>query len=386
MFKKTDSGSNSKKAKLTTGIVEHRCERRIKLEFPYNSELLDRIKEIEGCKWSQTMRCWHVPDNEASRQAIHLLGIDHTNSVSDITTNKLTRDLKSNIPKTQKVRNGQYTEDIKKFIKWLKGQRYSEKTIQSYSDSMLVFFRFCSNKEPSEICNEDVIHFNHEYIIKNRYSDSYQNQAISAIKLYYRTMEKKEIIIDELKRPRRSRKLPEILSPGEVEDLIKSIRNLKQKAMMSLIYACGLRRSEILNLRMNSVDSKRGLLIIRGAKGNKDRIAPLPLSMIEMLRTYYKDYKPRYWLFEGSKAGEKYTESSIQQVFRHAVKKAGITKYVTVHTLRHSYATHLLENGVDLRFIQSILGHKSSKTTEIYTHVTTKSIEKIKSPFDNLKL
>jgi integrase/recombinase XerD len=156
--------------------------------------------------------------------------------------------------------------------------------------------------------------------------------------------------------------------------------------MLALIYACGLRRSELLNLIPANIDSKRELLLIKEAKGKKDRVAPLPEKMIEMLRAYYKEYRPKTWLFEGARPGEPYSANSLQQVFRRAASKSRITKVATLHTLRHSYATHLLENGVDLRYIQEILGHKSSKTTEIYTHVTRKSIAKIKSPFENLKL
>jgi integrase/recombinase XerD len=378
--------SNQKQVTLSTEKVVHRGEKRIKLKFPYDSEFLERIKKIKGCKWSQTMNCWHVPDNKASQIVLSYFGINLYNDECSSVKDKKKQDRNKKLPIKGSIPDLRKKREIKQYIEWLKSMRYSEKTILSYTDAILVFFRFCSDKTPTEICNEDIVRFNHDFIIKNGYSVSYQNQSISAIKLFYRTIEKKEIIINEIERPRGSRRIPEILSQSEVENLIKSIVNLKQRAMLSLIYACGLRRSEVLNLRLTSVDSNRRLLIIKGAKGNKDRIAPLPLAMIEMLRKYYKDYKPRFWLFEGSKAGEKYTESSLQQVFRHAVKKAGIAKYITIHTLRHSYATHLLENGIDLRFIQEILGHKSSKTTEIYTHVTSKSIEKIKSPFDNLKL
>jgi integrase/recombinase XerD len=162
--------------------------------------------------------------------------------------------------------------------------------------------------------------------------------------------------------------------------------NFPHKAILALVYSCGLRRSELLNLTPQSVASDRGLVIIKNAKGNKDRVAPLSNKVIEMLRLYYKQYKPIKWLFEGQKKEEQYSETSIQEVFKTALRKAGIKKKATLHWLRHSYATHLLENGVDLRYIQEILGHKSSKTTEIYTHVTTKSIEKIKSPIDDLNL
>lgn len=166
--------------------------------------------------------------------------------------------------------------------------------------------------------------------------------------------------------------------------VLDALQNQKHRAMLSLIYACGLRSGELLKLKAEHVDSKRSLLIIKGAKGNKDRIVPLSIKIIEMLRTYYKTFKPKTYLFEGQYASTAYDSRSLQLVLKQAVAKAGIKKQVTLHWLRHSYATHLLEAGTDLRYIQEILGHKSSKTTEIYTHVSTNSIQKISSPFDTL--
>ncbi len=154
--------------------------------------------------------------------------------------------------------------------------------------------------------------------------------------------------------------------------------------MLSLIYACGLRRSELINLTLNDIDSKRNVIIIRQSKGKKDRIVPFSGKVLEMVRDYYKLYKPKHWLFEGQNTSEKYSEQSLQSVLKTALEKTKITKPVTLHWLRHSYATHLLENGTDLRYIQELLGHNSSRTTEIYTHVSTKSLQQIKSPFDDL--
>jgi integrase/recombinase XerD len=154
--------------------------------------------------------------------------------------------------------------------------------------------------------------------------------------------------------------------------------------MLSLIYSCGLRRSELLNLKPADIDSNRKLVIIRGGKGKKDRIVPLSMKIIEMLREYYKANKPKIWLFEGQNPGQPYDERSLQQVLKQSIQKAGINKPVTLHWLRHSYATHLLENGTDIRYIQVLLGHNSTKTTEIYTHVSTRSLQNIVSPFDNL--
>lgn len=154
--------------------------------------------------------------------------------------------------------------------------------------------------------------------------------------------------------------------------------------MLSLIYACGLRRSELLNLKPNDVDSNRHMLIILNSKGKKDRMVPISDKIIEMLRDYYKAYRPKTWLFEGQSGNEPYSEASLSKVLKHSCEKANIRKPVTLHWLRHSYATHLLESGTDLRYIQELLGHKSSKTTEIYTHVSEKSLQKITSPFDTL--
>ena len=187
-----------------------------------------------------------------------------------------------------------------------------------------------------------------------------------------------------MERPRREHKLPNVLSKEEVAAILHVLPNQKHRTMLSLIYACGLRRGELLNLKPENIDSKRHLLIILKAKGKKDRVVPISDKVITMLREYYKIYKPKIWLFEGQSTAEQYSESSLQEVLKNAIQKAGIKKPVTLHWLRHSYATHLLEAGTDLRYIQELLGHKSSKTTEIYTHVSEKSLQKISSPFDNL--
>ena len=177
--------------------------------------------------------------------------------------------------------------------------------------------------------------------------------------------------------------MPNVLSKEEVKKILEAHVNLKHRAMLSLIYSCGLRRSELLHLKSTDIDSKRNIVIIRQSKGRKDRIAPLSPKILDLLRDYYKMYKPKNYLFEG-KTEEQYSEQSLQSVLKQALKKVNITKPVTLHWLRHSYATHLLESGTDLRYIQELLGHNSSKTTEIYTHVSTKSLQQIKSPFDDL--
>jgi len=270
------------------------------------------------------------------------------------------------------------------FKNYLKSQRYGPNTIKTYTEALGVFFQFHSNKAPEQLEIEDIIHFNTGYILRKNLSVSYQNQVINAIKLFYRNRFNRLMDLNNIQRPRREKRLPNVLSKQEIKAILEAPTNLKHRAMLSLIYACGLRRSELLNLTLKDVLSDRKLLFIRQSKGKKDRVVPISNKIIEMLREYYKAYKPKTWLFEGQIPNTKYSEKSLENVLKQSLTKAKITKKVTLHWLRHSYATHLLESGTDLRYIQELLGHSSSRTTEIYTHVSTKSLQQIRSPFEDL--
>jgi len=273
-----------------------------------------------------------------------------------------------------------------RFSDYMKAKRYSINTINSYVDCMRIFLNYHSQKHYLEIDNNDIILFNRDYILKQKLSATYQGQFINAIKLFYTKIPNKRLIIENLERPRTGTPLPKVLSKEDVAKLLASTENIKHKAMLSLIYACGLRRGELLNMQLIDIDSKRGVVNIRHAKGDKDRIVPLSDKILVLLREYFKQYRPKKWLFEGQIAGTQYAETSLNKVFQKAKGKAAIKIPCTLHSLRHCYATHLLELGTDIRYIQALLGHKHSKTTEIYTHVTTKSIQKIKSPFDELEI
>ncbi|NBV92773.1 MAG: integrase [Flavobacteriia bacterium] len=276
------------------------------------------------------------------------------------------------------------TAHITQFKNFLTYRRYSPNTIKTYTDALEVFFRFHQTKEPERLSIEDIIEFNTEYILQKNLSASYQNQVINAIKLFYRNRFNRFMDLDNIQRPRREKRLPNVLSKAEVKAIIEAPVNLKHRAMLSLIYACGLRRSELLNLTLKDVLSDRNLLFIRQSKGKKDRVVPISDKIIDMLREYYKAYKPKTWLFEGQFSNTKYSEMSLAKVLKQSVAKAKIHKNVSLHWLRHSYATHLLESGTDLRYIQELLGHSSSRTTEIYTHVSTRNLQQIRSPFDDL--
>lgn len=280
--------------------------------------------------------------------------------------------------------NDETLQGLENFKRWMRSKRYSENTIKTYLDATKSFLVFFNGKKCAEITNEDVVVYNNDYIIKNKLSASYQNQVVNAIKLFFLTVQDRKIEIESIHRPKRAKVLPNVLSKQEVKLILEAHCNIKHRAMLSLIYSCGLRRSELLNLKISDIDSKRNIVIIKQAKGKKDRIAPLSPKVLELLREYYKSYKPSVWLFEGQVKGVPYSEKSLQSILKQALNKVGITKPVSLHWLRHSYATHLLESGTDLRYIQELLGHSRSRTTEIYTHVSTKSLQQIKSPFDDL--
>ena len=344
----------------TVKLIKHRSESRIAVQFEKDLTLIKRIKQFEGARWSQQKRLWHLPDTRENRDQFKIAHYVDT------------------------IPSAEGTAQLQKFSEWLSSKRYSRSTIKTYSEALKSFLIFFRSKVVSDITNEDVISYHNNYILKNNFSTSYQNQIVSAIKLYFATLIDKKIDLAKIHRPRREKLLPNVLSKQEIKIILEAHSNLKHKSMLSLIYSCGLRRSELLHLKPSDIDSKRNIVIIRQSKGKKDRITPLSPKILALLREYYQLYKPKTYLFEGQESGTTYSEQSLQSVLKQALQKGNITKPVTLHWLRHSYATHLLESGTDLRYIQELLGHNSSKTTEIYTHVSTKNLQQIKSPFDDL--
>jgi integrase/recombinase XerD len=344
----------------STQLITHNKEKRIAVRFEKNAKLIVRIKTFEDARWSASNKYWHLPDTEANR--LHFkLPLAYTL-----------------YPNTEGLAS------IATFNRYLLSKRYSSNTIKAYSEALKSFLTFCNTKAIKDITNDDVILYNNNYIIKNNLSSSSQNQIVNAIKLFFKIVKETAIEINKIHRPKREKSLPNVLSKEEVKAILEAPKNIKHKAMLAMIYSCGLRRSELLNLRPHDIDSKRNIVLIRQSKGKKDRLTPLSSKILEMLRDYYLKFKPATYLFEGQEKNTQYSARSLEEVLKKSIKLARINKPVTLHWLRHSYATHLLENGTDLRYIQELLGHSSSKTTEIYTHVSTKNIQQIRSPFDDL--
>lgn len=362
--------------------IKHRGELVLLLQFPYDVELGSRVRKIKNVRWSKSLKAWCV--NYSADMLIEVKSILGAFATIESKALEAKLEKEKSLLAAKKELREETLKQIENFRFWMLSKRYSDSTIGTYIEALKSFLKFYDQKPVSEISNEDVIEYNNEFILKNKLSASYQNQVVNAIKLFFRTVQDVKLNVELIHRPKSAYVLPNVLSKEEVKRILEAHTNFKHRMMLSLIYACGLRRSELLNLTYNDINGERGLLIIKQGKGRKDRIAPLSEKMIRLLQDYYNLYKPLVWLFEGQKTGEQYSAESLQSVLKQALRKAKISKPVSLHWLRHSYATHLLEGGTDLRFIQELLGHKSSKTTEIYTHVSTKSIQKIKSPFDDL--
>jgi len=347
------------------------------LFFPFSEAINVELRRLH-CRWSRSNRCWVLPHSNSNRAIL----VRELESIAYLKWEGFAEENKRSLFALPRLEDHQ-EQQILKFTEALRAERYAANTIATYTDALRVFLRFFSDKDPSDITEDDVQRFNVDYILGNGYSASYQNQVINAIKLFFVRIEKRRIDPEILLRPRRAKPLPNVLSKEEVKRILSAPVNIKHRAMLSLIYSCGLRRSELLHLKKSDIDFNRMLIRLRFAKGKKDRLVPLSEKIIRILNDYSTAYPTEKYLFEGQKGGQ-YSEESLAKVLKMAVKKAEINKPVSLHWLRHSYATHLLDNGTDLRYIQELLGHNSSKTTEIYTHVSVKSIQKIRSPFDDL--
>ena len=354
--------------------------------FPFNRFLYTHFSSLKKCTWDTIEKAWVI---DVAVFPLENLLAYFKDKAEFIVQEKSLESVEYKKSHLRPIHFLEPLDELKKqaiqnFIRYLNSKRYSPNTIKVYSDSMSTFLRYFSMKDITDISNDDLIDFNNNYILKNNFSASFQNQVVNAVKLYFSAIQHKKIDVELIHRPRREKVLPNVLSKEEVKAILNAHVNIKHKMMLSLIYSCGLRCGELLALHPVHIDSKRNIIFLKNAKGKKDRIVPLSPLILKMLREYYKIYKPKTYLFEGQNISLPYDARSLQLILKQALEKTGIRKPVTLHWLRHSYATHLLESGTDLRYIQELLGHSSSKTTEIYTHVSTKSIQQIKSPFDDL--
>ena len=263
-------------------------------------------------------------------------------------------------------------------------KNYSHKTIKAYVSCLRMYVQYLQPKHPRDANDADIRSFLMHLIEDEEYAASTINQMINALRYLYVVLYRRPMVLGAIPRPKTDRKLPNVFSKDEVRRLFGALTNTKHRTLLMLAYAGGLRVGEVVRLRNEDIDTDRNMIHIRRGKGRKDRYTLLGDAAKAAVREYWREYVPREWLFEGEPPGRPLSERTAQEIFENAVRRAGIQKRVTFHSLRHSFATHLLESGVDLRYIQELLGHHSSKTTEIYTHVSQRKVAEIRSPLEDV--
>lgn len=342
----------------------NRTENELLVRFDYSPERVSKIKTIRPAMWNPKEKVWVIPNSPEMMEILKkLFCSEQINIVFE---------------------NCEFNEKIDlEFQDYMKLKAYSWQTQKLYKGHLKRFISFV-DMNLDKVENKDIRRYILFVMDNNKHSKSFVDQAVSVIKLLYKEVIPKGDIISNIPRPRKDFKLPSVLSQSEVLQILQATNNEKHKTILFLVYSAGLRVGEVVRLKPEDIESTRMLIKVNKGKGGKDRYTLLSHIALDQLRKYYKLYKPEEWLFAGSKLGDHLTERSVQRIFENSKAKSKIRKDASVHTLRHSFATHLLESGVDLRYIQELLGHASTKTTEIYTHVTQKNISEILSPLDKL--
>lgn len=361
----------------------HRDNRVVCIHFKYDLQIIEILRHQTLATFSRTMKCWYIPEfvfdlheffNLLEKYAYinyNALRIGRANDASYSTRKK---------PKDRSYRNA--VQIPVEYKDKLIAKRYSKHTTTNYINYFKDFVHHFKDCDLADLTFDDINGYILKLIEEEDISESEQNIRISAIKFYYRYILLHDNFSFTIDRPRKALRLPTVLNKSEVKAILDATYNLKHKLILTTIYSAGLRRSELINLKVDDIDVSKGLVYIRRAKGRKDRISLFPRGAAEMLKDYKKKYQPQIWLFEGQTANNQYSATSIRSILYDACQKAGISKRVTPHTLRHSFATHLLEQGTDIRYIQELLGHESSQTTEIYTHISKRDFQHIKNPLD----
>ena len=355
-------------------------EDRIYVKFFYKVEIIDLLKTLEGSYWHSGRKLWSIIGGKKNLWIFinTMLAKGFKPLAGDVYHNK-SEFMKPNVYKFS-------NQDLpQKLMNFMVLKNYSQSTIRIYTDHISTFLNNWKGGEIKDLSSEEIAKYVHSTLIQTNYSRSYQNQMINAIKLYYRVIQNRNLNQLDLPRPLQEKKLPIVLSRDEIRSIITRTFNLKHKTIITLIYGTGIRLGESVNILIRDIDFQRKLIHIRAGKGKKDRIVPLPEILVKQLDIYLKQYVPSEYLFEGFK-NQQYSPRSVQKVLKQALVRAGIRKNVSVHSLRHTFATHALEDGIDIRLIQEILGHSNIKTTEIYTHISNVNILSIQSPIDKLDL
>jgi len=385
---------------VTIKPILHRGEEQLAIFFPFNKNIDYAIRSIKGIKWTQTHKCWYLPLNKGSFEAVKIKLQDlGTLEYSELKVylekrNKIIAIKKqtSPLPETFTIKkptlegiaiSAENTLLLDQTIKTLKLKAYANNTIELYRGEILQLMRLLKDRSLASLTPNQIKSYLLWLLQIRKCSETKVHSTLNALKFCFEQVLYQPKIFIEIPRPKKPYLLPRVIAKEKVADVIYKNTNIKHRCMLMLAYSAGVRVSEIVNLKISDIDSKRMTIFISRAKGKKDRIVTLSQKLLTELRKYYKEYKPGEFLFEGQR-NKQYAVRSVQEVFSKAKINAGIKSKGGIHTLRHSYATHLLEAGTDIRYIQELLGHNSINTTLRYTHVSIKTIRNIKSPLDDL--
>ena len=361
-------------------------DKQIGLQFYSDKVVNALLKELPDPKWSDKYGMVYIRNKKENLDAIFkkfkgIAWINCNHFFPNRPVSQYNKPLEIEWFRRRALRSG-YRACPEEYLTKLELKKYASSTAKTYISCFEPFLNFYKDVELKSLDENDVRNYL-KYLVQKGKSNSYLNQAVNSIKFYYEVVLEMPNRFYAIERPRKEYKLPKVLSKEEVQRIIANTNNIKHKCIVSLLYSAGLRRGELIKLKIKDIDSERMLIRVENAKGNKDRYTLLSHIVLLNLRKYWLEYKPNEYLFEGAKGGQ-YSDRSVGQIIKRSAAKARINRAVSPHMLRHSFATHLLENGTDLRYIQTLLGHRSSKTTEIYTHVAVTQYRDIVNPLDSI--
>lgn len=344
---------------------EHRNSKIILCKFPYNISVLNAFKkQFPSAKWSRTKQAWYLPDSTLYRKRLNMPQKDflHNRGLELYEDNKIA---------------------LHKFKNALTQKAFSENTKRVYLNEFYQLLKILKTKSVNSLSTDQLNSYFLYCIEKLKHSENQIYSRMNAIKCYFKLVLHNDVIFQNVIRPKAPNTLPKVLSKQEVSLLFKQTNNMKHLLLLKMAYGMGLRISELVKLKVEHINLDRMQVLIQNAKGKKDRYVNFPESLVGLYYDYLMSYQPETYLFEGQYRNQ-YTPRSVQATFKRCMQRAGLKQKIGIHGLRHSFATHLLEAGTDMVFIQKLLGHNQIKTTEIYAKVSTKIISKVKSPLDLL--
>ena len=375
-------GWRANEKRIFAHSLTHKGKQYIGLEFSYDKKLTEICQRI-GAHWGKHLRVWYLDHNQENLKLIlHAFRGEAWVDISRLKKRQV-----------EKIVNQKYhyevnltkesEHELDMYMRKMRAKRYSSSTFKTYLSILKRYFTYYKHQKSEQLTDDDLVNYMHDVVLPSGYSEVYQRQLIGALKLFYQYVHGENREFSEVPLVRRSKKLPEVLSKEEVMELFECTNNLKHEFALKLIYGCGLRVGDATRLQQRDIDLDRFVVHIKRGKGRKDRLVPFPKSLKALYLRYLKRYQPKEFVIEGQHGGP-YSAASINKIIKRASERAGIKKHATAHTLRHSFATHIISNGGSVYLLKEILGHASTKTTQIYIHLNEQDINSVENPLDRI--